>query len=119
MGNDLDLSGVSTADVAAVLSRAADLLDQHGWSPAKSAPRLSALQAITKACDLVGGTGVVTAELHAACLDAVCLDVFGAQHGRGASVSRWERQVADEAAKAAVEAQAPAISGTLRRLAQT
>jgi hypothetical protein len=125
MSNDLDLSGVAPSDVAAVLNRAADLIDKYGWTPDRGpihqvdgerrpAGRITALQAITLACDEVGGRGVDSAELHTASLDAVCLKVFDEQHGRGASVSRWERRVEKAAIDKFVRAQSPSIAATLR-----
>lgn len=112
--HQIDLSGVAESDITKVLSRAADLLGEHGWSPTRSKDRLTVLQAITKACDDVAGPGVDTAELHMACLDAVCQHVFERPCGSGVSVSRWERQVVDAAIADAIRSQVDGIVATLR-----
>jgi hypothetical protein len=112
--HEIDLSGVAPSDVAKVLNRAADLLGEHGWSPTRSKDRLTALQAITKACDDIAGPGVDSAELHMASLDAVCQSVYGELCGKGVSVSRWERQVADEAIADAIRSQVDGIVATIR-----
>jgi len=118
MDDELDLSVVDPADVVKVLNRAADLVAQHGWTPKRTkGGRLSVLHAITKACDEIAGPGVDSAELHVACLDAVCLTVFGDRHGQGASVSRWERQIADVACDNAIEAEVDNVVAMLRKVA--
>lgn len=115
--HEIDLSGVRADDIAKVLGRAADLLDEHGWSPVRSTNRLTVLQAITKACDEVAGKGVDTAELHMAALDAICLATSGKPHGQGASVSRWERQLADSAYAKAIVDLNPTVISRLREAA--
>jgi len=111
----IDLSAVAATDVAAVLAGAADLIGQHGWSPVHTSDgRLTVLQAITQACDAVSGPGIESAELHMAACDAVCISATGKLCGTGASVSRWERSVADEAATSAIRRCQPDIVATLR-----
>ncbi len=110
----IDVSGVDATDVAKVLTEAAGLLAQQGWTPSRSNDeRLTVLQAITQACDTIAGRGVDTAELHTAALDAVCLHVFGVRHGMGKSVSGWERQVAARVTAEAIRAQTPDIMTVL------
>lgn len=105
MGDDIDLSMVSDDEVTAVINRAADLIAEHGWTPSKGSRtrvdgrlvatgRITTLQAITIASHEIGGA---SPELHTASMDAVCLDVFGRRQGNNASVSRWDRQVAQMA----------------------
>jgi len=129
MDNDIDLSDVSADEVTAVLERAADLIDEHGWTPSKGSMsrvdgrlkatgRITTLQAITIATHEIR----VGAELHTASLDAVCLDVFGRRQGNDASVSRWDRrtaEAADEAYAAKLLELRLTVIDELRRIAGT
>jgi hypothetical protein len=98
-----------------VLSRAAVLLDERGWTPVRtyrsSDRRLTALAAITRAVDDAtdshgnvplrtddkGRTVYDSGDLLTDALDAVTRHVFGQRHGtsrktgRVVSVSAWER----------------------------
>lgn len=90
-----------TATVGAVLNRAADLLDEHGWVPERSYRstdrRRTALQAITAAVDELADRRADSADRLTDAFDAVCMHVFSQRHGTSygsstRSVSAWDRR---------------------------
>jgi hypothetical protein len=119
------------ADVAAVLDRAAQLLEHDDWVPVRpyrpGDRRLTALQGVTSAVDELAGTGPGTADPHQAALDAVCRHVYGcACTTPNRTVGTWNaRQARDPIARgrgpmpAQTDQTADEVIRTLRHVAQT